>query len=106
MMTSGRSIDQLIDDLTVDCYNDDEQRSSFVVAFGQHLEGKSAIATIVGFTTELIGVDDGGERRGLVAHLRHSGRVHAAALHNVELRSSADPDLVALLQAYRHWCQQ
>lgn len=106
MTTSRHEIDQLIDDLTVDCYNDDEQRSSFVVAFGQHLEGRSAAATIVGFTTELIAVDDSGERRGLVAELRHSGRVHAAAMHDVELRSSADPDLVALLQAYRHWCRQ
>ena len=106
MTTSRREIDQLIEDVTVDCYNDDEERSAFVVVFGQHLEGKSAAATIVGFSTELIGVDDGGERRGLVAQLRHSGRVHAAALHDVELRSGTDPDLVALLQAFRHWCRQ
>lgn len=106
MTTSQREIDQLIEDVTVDCYNDDEERSAFVVAFGQHLEGTSTAATIVGFTTELIGVDDGGERRGLVAQLRHSGRVHTATLHDVELGTRTDPDLVALLQAYRHWCRR
>jgi hypothetical protein len=68
---SQRSIDQLIEDVTVDCYNDDKQRAAFVVAFGQHLERKSA-----------------------------------AALHDVELKAGTDADLVAPLQAYRHWCRQ
>jgi hypothetical protein len=101
-----REIDQLIEDVTVDCYNDDEERSAFVVAFGEHLEGRSTAATIVGFTTELIGVDDGGERRGLVAHLRHSRRVHTAALYDIVLSADADPELAFLLEAYREWCQR
>lgn len=106
-MTTGQpEIDQLIEEVTVDCYNDDEERSAFIVAFGEHLNGAPVAATIVGFETELIGVDDGGDRRGLVAHLRHSGRVHTAALHDVVLAAGADPGLAALLQAYREWCRR
>lgn len=106
MASSQREIDQAIEDVTVDCYNADEERSAFVVAFHDHLVGASIAVTIVGFATELTGVDDGGDRRGLVAHLRHSGRTHTAALYDVVLRADADRDLAFLLEAYREWSRR
>jgi hypothetical protein len=106
MTTSQREIDRLIENVTVDCYNDDEERSAFVVAFRERLVGEPTPATIVGFATELTGIDDDGDRRALVAHLRHSGRAHTAALYDVALSADADPDLAFLLEAYRAWCQR
>lgn len=104
--TGKREIDQLIEDVTLDCYNDDEERTAFLVAFHEHLTREPVSATIVGFGTELIGVDDGGDRRGLVADVRHSGGVHTMALHDVMLTPGADTDLAGLQQAYCEWCRR
>jgi hypothetical protein len=106
MTTSRQELDRLIENVTVDCYNDDEARSAFVEAFRERLAGGPTSATIVGFATELTGVDDDGDRRALVAHLRHSGRAHTTALYDVVLSADADADLAFLLEAYRTWCQR
>lgn len=106
MALSRRDIDQIIEDVTIDCYNDDEERTAFIVAFDEHLGRAPVLASIAGFKTTLTGVDDGGERRGVVAEIRHAGRTHAVSLFDVELSGAADPEMLALMVAYREWCRR
>lgn len=97
-------LDRLIEDVTVDCYTDDEERCSFCVAIDECLGGGRVAVRIAGFDTTLNGVDDGGDRRGLRAKVRHGGRAHVVTLFDIEPVGDADPELKELLAAYREWC--
>lgn len=66
------SLPQLIDDITVDAHNTDEQLSGFLQMFQDEV------------TVEVIGFDqEGDERRGLVARCRHQGTTDALSLADV-----------------------
>lgn len=101
---SNADLDSIIESVTVDCYNDEEQRSSFCVAIDGCLGRERVPARIAGFETTLVGVDDGGDRRGLLAKVHHGGRTHVVTLHDVQLADDVDPELDELLAAYRAWC--
>jgi hypothetical protein len=101
-----RDVDRLIEEVTVDCYTEDEERSSFCVAIDACLGGGRVAVRVAGFDTTLTGVDDDGDRRGLRAKVRHGGRAHAVTLFDIELAEDADPELMELVAAYREWCRR
>jgi len=102
----NRDLDRLIEDVTVDCYSEDEERSSFCLAIDGCLGGGGVAVRIAGFDTTLVGVDDGGDRRGLRAKVRHGARAHTVTLFDIELVEETDPELDELLGAYRAWCRR
>jgi hypothetical protein len=72
-MTTTAELDELIEELTVDVYNDDEQLSGFLVcADAARVRGEQA--TIAGAAVEVLGVDCGPElRTGLTARVLREG---------------------------------
>jgi len=103
---SQPSLARLIEEVTIDCYNDDETLTSFLIAIDQHLAGAAVPAGLAGFETALVGVDHVEDCRGLIARIRHGARTYEVALFDVEVQAGADPDLVMLLAAYRQWCRR
>lgn len=103
---SQPSLARLIEEVTVDCYNDDEALTAFLIAIDQHLAGVAVPAGLVGFETTLFEVDHVEDRRGLIARIRHGARTYEVALFDVDVQAGADLDLVMLLAAYRQWCRR
>ncbi len=97
----AQSLAQLIDEITVDAYDTDEQMSGFL----QVLQDEVAVpvaATVLGMAVEVTGFDqEGDERRGLVAHCRHQELTDVLSLADVHF----EPNSVAgwLHAAYRTW---
>lgn len=98
-------LERLIEDVTVDCYNDDEAATAFCTAIEECLGGRSRRVQLAGFESTLVGVGHAEDRRGLVARIRHDGRPHEVALFDIEVPADSDPELVELLAAYREWCR-
>jgi hypothetical protein len=96
-----QSIAQLIDEITVDAYDTDEQLSGFLQVFQDEVTGPTS-ATMLGMAIDVAGFDqEGDERRGLVARCRHQGTTGTIALADIHF----EPDSVAgwLHAAYRTW---
>ena len=100
------SLARLIEDVTVDCYNGDEALTAFLIAIDDALAGAAVPAGLAGFQTTLVEVDRVGDRRGLIARIRHGAGTHEVALFDVEVHAGADPQLVMLLAAYQQWCRR
>lgn len=101
MSSPGDELDELIDEITVDCYGEDEQLCGFSTAIEEALT-EPVTATVVGAPVELLAIDDSGDpRRGLVARCRRDGTTYAVSALDVEL--TADSRLARLLAAYRRW---
>lgn len=100
-MRTAAELDALIEELTVDAYNDEEQESGFVVAAEEALTSGER-ARIAGTPVELIGVDLGPDSRtGLRAKVRAGNGRHEVSLADLDLpEASALGDVVA---AYRRW---
>lgn len=99
---SQEELNDLVDEITVDAYNDDEQ----LWAFRQVIEDEVAMPTdafLVGEPVTLIEIDyDGNERRGLTAKLRREdGSEHIIAASDLVFpEGSIGADYLA---AYRTW---
>ncbi len=63
----AQSLEQLIDEITVDAYDTDEQISGFLQVFQDEVTVPAG-ATVLGVAVEVTGFDlEGDERRGVVA---------------------------------------
>ena len=96
------ALDDLIDEITVDAYGEQEQ----LWAFRQAFEDKIALpaqGSVVGEPVLVLGFDyDGNERRGLTAKCRGAdGRNHVVAAADVSV--ATDSDASRFLAAYRKW---
>ncbi|MGH9292284.1 MAG: hypothetical protein ACRDZ6_05845 [Acidimicrobiales bacterium] len=92
---------QLIDEITVDAYNTDEQMSGFLQVFQDEVAVPVA-ATVLGVAVEVTGFDvEGDERRALIAHCRHQEITDVVSLADLHFESN----LIAgwLRAAYRTW---
>lgn len=88
----AQSLAQLIDEITVDAYDTDEQLSGFLQVFQDEIV-TPASATVRGMAVEVIGFDqEGDERRGLVARCRHRGAAGTVALADVHFEPDRSPD--------------
>lgn len=99
----GDAIDELIEEVIVDAYGDDEQLSSFCQAFEDHVRFPFR-AQVVGVDVEVTAVDfDGNERRGLLAECRRAGAPHTVSLLDVTPVGPLRVETRQLLEAYRRW---
>ncbi len=94
-------LDALIDDITVDAYNDEEQLAGFLVGADEALQGGEP-ASIVGVAVEVVVVDAGPDARtGLTARVQRDGQTYDVAL--ADLPFDADSQLGRIVAAYRRW---
>lgn len=97
------SIDDLIEDVTVDAYGPDEQLWAFRQVFEDTARFPFA-GQVVGVDVEVDTVDyEGDDRRGLLAVCRRDGQRHTVSLLDVTLKQPIDPETAQLMQAYRRW---
>ena len=100
-MSAAAALDALIEELTVDAYNDEEQLSGFLVGAEEALL-RGQQATIVGVTVEVVRIDCGPDARtGLTARVLRDGTSHEVAL--ADLTFAADSALGVVVAAYRRW---
>ncbi len=97
----AQSLGQLIDEITVDAHDVDEQLSGFPQVFQDEV-AVPVPAVVLDTTLEVTGFDlEGDERRGLLAHCRHGGGAGTLSLADVRF----EPTSIAgwLHAAYRTW---
>ncbi|MGO9977569.1 MAG: calcium-binding protein [Solirubrobacteraceae bacterium] len=93
-------LDALIDEITVDCYDEDEQLTAFEAAFDEDATFPCR-ATILGEEVQVLHVDQGNGRRELIATCQRAGCRYEIALLDIDVH--ADPATTRLIAAYRRW---
>jgi hypothetical protein len=96
---ADHDLDSLIEEITVDCYNEDEQLAAFENAF--YDANFPCPGTVIGEDVEVLSVSMSNRRQELIATCQRDGRRHELALLDVTLQ--ADPTTSRLLAAYRRW---
>ncbi|HTU84671.1 MAG TPA: hypothetical protein VMF57_03795 [Solirubrobacteraceae bacterium] len=101
-MRSSAQLNALIDELTVDCYNDEEQETGFQVGAEEALV-RGERARLAGHEFEVRAVIHGPDvRTGLRARVRGEDRgTHEVALSDLEFPN--DSELGTVVAAYRRW---
>lgn len=101
MSATSNELDELIDEITVDCSGKDEQLCGFLTAIEEELTEPVA-ATVIGASVELLAIDyNGDSHRGLVASCRREDTTHDVSALDVIV--AEDSRLSRLLAAYRYW---
>ncbi len=93
----------MIDEATVDCYDEHEAFAGMLATLEDRLEFPFQ-AKVLGETVEVMGLDEeqSHERRGVVAKVRRGGRQHTLALADLEVVQK-DTETAEWLAAYRYW---
>jgi hypothetical protein len=98
---SKEELNNVVDEITMDAYNDDEQ----LLAFRQALEDEVALpaeASLIGDPVEVLTIDyDGNERRGLTARCRRHGSVYTVAAQDLAFPDGSNA--AHLIAAYLLW---
>jgi hypothetical protein len=92
-------LDSLIEDITVDAYDEDEQLMGFENAFDE--ANFPCPGTVVGEDIEVLSVTTANNRRELIATCQRNGKRYEIALLDIDIH--ADPTTTRLLNAYRRW---
>jgi len=95
-------VDALIDEVLVDAYGEDEQLWSFRQVFEDRGQFPFR-GQVVGADVEVLGVDDGDERRGLVGVCRREDKRYRVALLDVAPVGPLALETRELFDAYRRW---
>ena len=103
-MSSARhtdpDVDSLIEEITVDAHDDDEQLMGFENAFDDEANfpchGK-----IIGENVEVLSVSRADNRHELIATCQRNRRRYELALLDIDI--DADPATSRLIAAYRRW---
>jgi hypothetical protein len=94
-------LDRLIDDLTVDCYGDEERLTGFLTGAEEALV-VGEIATIAGVEISVMAVDSPSDlRRGLTAVCQRNGQRFELSL--ADIRFAEASRLGRIADAYRRW---
>lgn len=103
MMTPARQanaeLDALIDEITVDACDRDEQLMGFENAFDE--ANLPCPGTVIGENVEVLSVSTQNNRHELIATCQRNGCRYQIALLDIEL--DADPDTSRVIAAYRRW---
>lgn len=96
---SRSQLDGLVEEATVDCYNEDEQLTGLFTMIEDNL--------VVPFTTQVLGVEVTVRRidltdRGIVAICHRDGIKQAIGVLDLPL-PSPQPEGAQWIEAYRHW---
>jgi hypothetical protein len=97
---TAQELDDLIGEITVDTYNDDEALTGFEVAFDDRVSFPLS-GTVVGHEVEVMSVSIPNGRRELIARCKHGGSRYDVALLDVDC--SGDFEFDRILAAYRQW---
>jgi hypothetical protein len=102
-MTAQRrdpSLDELIAEITVDCYGEDEELMGFENAFDE--QGNfPCLGSVIGDEVQVLSVATHDGRRELIATCERRGCRYELALLDIELHT--DTATERLLTAYRQW---
>jgi Calcium binding len=90
----------LIQEITVDCNDDDEELMGFENAFDEQANFPCP-GTVIGEDITVLSVATKEGRRELLATCEHHGRRYQLSLLDIELHTDAATD--RLIAAYRHW---
>lgn len=93
-------LDDLIDEITVDAHDTDEQLMGFEAAFEEDAN-LPCPATVIGEEVEVLSVSRGDSRQELIATCQRRGRRYQIALLDLDI--NADPTTERLIAAYRRW---
>jgi hypothetical protein len=93
-------LDSLIDEITIDSHDEDEQLMGFEAAFDEDANFPCH-GTVVGEEVEVLSVSRGDNRRELIATCQRDGRRYEIALLDIQL--NADLPTPRLIAAYRRW---
>ena len=100
-MTTADELDALIEELTVDAHDDEEQLMGFHCGAEEAL-ARGEQATIAGAAVAVISVDCGPDARtGLIARVLRDGAPYEVAL--ADLMFAPGSDLGIVVAAYRRW---
>ena len=96
-------IQALLEEATVDCYDDEEEFWGVFYALEEHLNFPLR-AEALGDVVEVVGLDEerSGQRRGILACVRKGEREYPLALAELEFRD-LDPVSAEWLEVYRYW---
>jgi hypothetical protein len=97
--TTGPELDNLIDEITVDCHDEDEQLMGFANAFDE--ASFPYPGTVIGEDVEVHSVSIAEDRPELIATCARAGRTYDIALLDVDI--DADANTSRLIAAYRRW---
>jgi uncharacterized small protein (DUF1192 family) len=97
---ANAELDSLIDEITVDCYDEDEQLQGFENAFDEDATFPCR-GQVIGEEVEVLHVGQVNNRHELIATCQRNGHRYEIALLDIEL--NADPDTSRLIAAYRRW---
>ena len=93
-------LDQLIEEITVDAYDQDEQLMGFENAFDEGADFPCP-GTVVGEEVEVLSVSVKNHRRELIATCKRGGRKYDVALLDTDVHG--DSATSRLIAAYRRW---
>ncbi len=102
-MSNEERLRELIDEATVDCYDEEEQFGGMITALGDELDFPIT-ATLIGESVELIDIDSqaSSPHRGIVARVRHKNKEYSVSLADLQI-SDANAHNVEWLDAYHYW---
>ncbi len=100
---SEERLQELIDEATVDCYDEEEQFWGILTILGDKVNFPLA-ATLIGEQVKLIGIDDeaSSSHRGIVAHVRHKEKMYSISLADLQIIDT-DTQSAEWLAAYHYW---
>jgi hypothetical protein len=93
-------LDTLIDEITVDCHDEEEQLTGFEAAFDEDASFPCP-GNIIGEEVEVLHVAQGNRRRELIATCQRAGHRYEIALLDIDIH--ADATTSQLIAAYRRW---
>ena len=97
---ANAELDTLIEEITTDAHDEDEQLTGFENAFDEDASFPCA-GTVVGEEVQVLSVSQADNRHELTATCQRHDRRHETALLDINL--DADPDTSRLVAAYRRW---
>lgn len=99
----NNEIEKLIEDITVDCYGEDEQLSAFEVVINDAID-EYAKAYHLGEIVYLVEVNfDKGLRAGLRAKITRQRKELEVALLDLEIEKTEEEELHRLVEAYKYF---
>lgn len=93
-------LDTLIEEITIDCYDEYEQLTAFQTAFENDATFPSP-GTVIGEHVDVHSVAGEDDRHELIATCQRNGRHYEIALLDIDV--NADPQTSRLIAAYRRW---
>jgi hypothetical protein len=94
-------LDHLIDEITIDCYDEDEALTGFENAFDEQTAMFPITGTVVGEPVEVLRVAITNHRRELIATCQRAGHQYDIALLDID--TPTQPPITDLIAAYRRW---